>query len=82
MSFLALMTKFAIRATASACLKDSVYFTQKNLLFLFYTITFTKHPHQFIYFTRHFNKIFIIHQFLLFSLMVILFFFNLNLYFK
>ena len=38
-------------------------FYTKNLHFLFYTITFTKHPHQFIYFTRLFNKIFILHQF-------------------
>ena len=49
-------------------------FYKKNLLFLFYTITFTKHLHQLVYFTRYFNKIFILHQFfLLFSLMVILF---------
>ena len=38
----------------------SVYFTRKNLLFLFYTSIFTKHPHQFIYSTHLFNKIFII----------------------
>ena len=43
--------------------KFSVYFTRKNLLFLFYTITFVKHPHQFIYFTRFFNKIFILLNF-------------------
>ena len=40
--------------------KFFVYFTRKNLLFLFYTSTFIKHPHQFIYFTHLFNKIFII----------------------
>ena len=40
--------------------KFSVYFTRKNLLFLFYTSTFTKHPHQLIYSTHLFNKIFII----------------------
>ena len=40
--------------------KFSVYFARKNLLFLFYTSTFTKHPHQFIYSTHLFNKIFII----------------------
>ena len=40
--------------------KFSVYFTQKNLLFLFYTSTFTNHPHQFIYSTHLFIKIFII----------------------
>ena len=37
-----------------------VYFTRKNLLFLFYTSTFTKHSHQFIYSTYLFNKIFIL----------------------
>ena len=36
-----------------------MFILYKNLLFLFYTIIFTKHPHQFIYFTRYFNKIFI-----------------------
>ena len=33
---------------------------EKNLLFLVYTSTFTKHLHQFIYSTHLFNKIFII----------------------
>ena len=47
------------RAITSVFAKDSVYFTQKNLLFLFYTITFTKHPHQFIYYTHIFIKIII-----------------------
>ena len=42
-------------------------FYTKNLLFLFYTIIFTKHSHQFIYFTRYFNKIFILHQFFIIS---------------
>ena len=51
----------------SSC-KFSVYFTRKNLLFLFYTITFTKHSHQFFYFTRYFNKIFTIHNFFIISL--------------
>ena len=32
-------------------------FYTKNLLFLFYTITFTKHSHQFIYYTYFFIKI-------------------------
>ena len=32
-------------------------FYKKNLLFLFYTITFTKHLHQFIYYTHFFIKI-------------------------
>ena len=31
----------------------------QNLLFLFYILIFTKHPHQFIYSTHLFNKIFI-----------------------
>ena len=48
--------------------KFSVYFTRKNLLFLFYTITFIKYPHQFIYFTRYFNKIFILLHFFIISL--------------
>ena len=34
-------------------------FCTKNLLFLFYTLFFTKHPYQSIYFTHLFNKIFI-----------------------
>ena len=46
----------------SSC-KFIVYFTRKNLLFLFYTSTFTKHPHQFIYSTHLFNKIFILFTF-------------------
>ena len=40
--------------------KFFVYFTRKYLLFLFYTSTFTKRPHQFIYSIYLFNKIFII----------------------
>ena len=48
--------------------KFSVYFTRKNLLFLFYTITYIKHPHQFFYFTRYFNKIFILLHFFIISL--------------
>ena len=46
----------------SSC-KFSVYFARKNLLFLFYTSTFIKHPHQFIYSTHLFNKIFIFFTF-------------------
>ena len=38
-------------------------FYKKNLLFLFYTLIFTKHSHQFIYSTHLFNKIFIFLQF-------------------
>ena len=47
--------------------KFSVYFTQKNLLFLFYTSTFTKHLHQFIYSTHLFNKIFNLFTFFIIS---------------
>ena len=43
--------------------KFSFYFAQKKLLFLFYTLIFPKHPHQFIYSTHLFNKIFIIFPF-------------------
>ena len=48
----------------SSC-KFSVYFARKNLLFLFYTSTFTKHSHQFIYSTHLFNKIFNLFTFFL-----------------
>ena len=40
----------------SLCKIFRLFYT-KNLLFLFYTITFTKHPHQFIYYTHFFIKI-------------------------
>ena len=46
-----------LRAITSVFTKESVYFTQKNLLFLFYTITFTKHQHKFIYYIHFFIKI-------------------------
>ena len=42
----------------SGC-KLSIYFAPKKLLFLFYTLIFTKHSHQSIYSTYLFNKIFI-----------------------
>ena len=38
------------------CKRFRLFYT-KNLLFLFYIITFTKHPHQFIYYTHFFIKI-------------------------
>ena len=38
-------------------------FYTKSYFFLFYTPIFTKHPHQFIYSTHLFNKIFILLQF-------------------
>ena len=40
---------------------------ETKILFLFYTSTFTKHPHQFIYSIHLFNKILILLPFLLFS---------------
>ena len=42
-------------------------FYTKNLLFLFYTITFTKHLHQFIYYTHFFIKIIFLHPFSIIS---------------
>ena len=36
-------------------------FQHNNLLFLFFTTSFSKHLHQSIYFRRYFNKIFILH---------------------
>ena len=47
--------------------KFFVYFTRKNLFFLFYTSIFIKHSYQYIYSTHLFNKIFIFFIFLLFS---------------
>ena len=44
-------------ATFSSILHEKTYF------FLFYIFIFTKHPHQFIYSTHLFNKIFIFLQF-------------------
>ena len=46
-----------LSAITLVCVKDSVYFTLKNLLFLFYIITFTKYSHQFIYYIHFFIKI-------------------------
>ena len=43
-----------------------LFYQKKTYLFLFYTITFTKYPHQFIYSKHLFNKIFILLYFLLF----------------
>ena len=59
MEFIA--TKVFVRASTSVLL--NFLSILHALLFLFYTITFTKHPHQFIYFTRYFNKIFILLNF-------------------
>ena len=52
-----------IKSNYTSRCKFSFYFAQKKLLFLFYTLIFTKHPHQFIYSTHLFNKIFIIFPF-------------------
>ena len=51
-----------LRVTTSIRSNFFVYFIRKNLLFLFYTSTFTK-PHHFIYSIHLFNKIFIFLQF-------------------
>ena len=51
---------YVLRAFTSVLLNFLSILHEKNLLFLFYTSTFTKHPHQFIYSTHLFNKIFII----------------------
>ena len=49
--------------------KFAFYFAQKKLLFQFYALIFTKHPHQFIYSTHLFNKIFVFfYNFFLLSL--------------
>ena len=58
-----------LRAITSVGAKDSVYFTQKKktLLFLFYTTIFTKHPHQFIYYTHSFIKIIFLLTFFIIS---------------
>ena len=44
-------------------MQNFLLFCTKNLFFLFYTLIFTKYPHQFIYSTHLFNKIFIIFPF-------------------
>ena len=44
-----------------------IYFYTKNLLFLFYTFTFSKYPHQFIYFDTSFIKIINILNFFIIS---------------
>ena len=48
------------RAFTSVLLNFLSILHEKIYFFLFYTSTFTKHPHQFIYSTHLFNKIFII----------------------
>ena len=44
-----------------------IHFYTKNLLFLFYTFTFIKYPHQFIYFNTSFIKIINILNFFIIS---------------
>ena len=46
--------------SGSATSKSFLLFYIKNLFFLFYTLIFTKYPHQSIYSTHLFNKIFIL----------------------
>ena len=58
---------YTIRVTTSVRLNFLSILQEKAYFFLFYTSTFTKHPHQFIYSTHLFNKIFILLHFLLFS---------------
>ena len=60
---------FSIRKSihTSSC-KFIIYFIWKKLLFQFYTTTYIKHPHQFFYFTRYFNKIFTFLFFFIISL--------------
>ena len=60
--------------------KFFVYFNIKVYFYFILHINFLKYSYQIIYFTRHFNKIFILHYFLLFFLMIILF--ELKLIFK
>ena len=58
-------SKKILRSNRISSCKFFVYFAQKNYFFLFYIPIFTKHPHQSIYSTYLFNKIFIILQFLI-----------------
>ena len=51
---LSLMSLKYIRVTASVRSKFLSILLEKNVLFLFYTPTFTKHTHQFIYFIIYF----------------------------
>ena len=44
----------------SRCIISVHFAKKKKKLFLFHTPTFTKHPHQFVYSTHLFNKIFIL----------------------
>ena len=53
------MLKLKLRATTLVSAKFPSILQEKPYLFLFYTLTFTKHSHQFIYFIHLFNKIFI-----------------------
>ena len=60
--FFALLLVFeSNRITSSK--KFHLFYTKKTYFFFFFPIIFTKYSHQFIYSTRYFNKIFILHQF-------------------
>ena len=44
-----------VRATASIDAKKIPFYTSKTYFFYFYTLIFTKHPHQFVYYTHLFK---------------------------
>ena len=56
-----------VRATTSIRANFLSILQEKTYFFLFYTSTFTKDPHQFIYSTHLFNKIFILFTFFIIS---------------
>ena len=60
------MCGWNLRASTPVHVNLSSILHEKNYFFLFYTTTYIKHPHQFFYFTRYFNKIFTFLIFLLF----------------
>ena len=57
----------SLRATTSVHANFLSILQEKTYFFLFYTFTFTKHSHQFIYSTHLFNKIFILFTFFIIS---------------
>ena len=64
------LLSYDFRATVSVRpSKSFLLFYTKNQLFLFYTLIFTKHPYQSIYSIHLFNKIFILLQFCIISLL-------------
>ena len=44
-----------VRATASVDAKKFPFYTSKTYFFYFYTLIFTKHPYQFVYYTHLFK---------------------------